>query len=94
VKHIRNLEKDIILKKRLQVARNHDKSFFDDSGNLLMHEEDSFEENNFFQVLSVTGTQITVKKGSAEGQTPRSQTSDWTASTLTKVVRTSVQIIE
>jgi hypothetical protein len=31
-------------------------SFFDDHGNLMMHEEDSFEENNFFQVLAVYGS--------------------------------------
>jgi hypothetical protein len=36
-----------------------------------MHEEDSFEENNFFKVLAVQGTSITVQKNHNDSQTPK-----------------------
>lgn len=49
---------DRLLRKRLVLAKNNDQSVFDDRGNLVMLEEDSVEENNFFEVHAQIGTTI------------------------------------
>ena len=56
--NIKNLKKDVLLRKRLTVAKNNDRSFFNDNGELVVLEEDSIEEHNFFKVFAQVGSSI------------------------------------
>jgi hypothetical protein len=42
--------KDKLLSKRLALAKHNDQSMFDDSGNLVVLNDDSIIEHNFFEV--------------------------------------------
>jgi hypothetical protein len=50
--NIKNLKKDVLLRKRLTVAKHNDQSFFNDNGELVVLEDDSIEEHNFFKVIA------------------------------------------
>jgi hypothetical protein len=52
----------VLLRKRLAVAKHNDQSFFDDRGELVVLEEDSIEEHNFFKVLAQVGSSITYQQ--------------------------------
>lgn len=56
--NIKNLKKDVLLRKRLTVAKHNDQSFFNDNGELVVLEEDSIEEHNFFKVYAQVGSSI------------------------------------
>lgn len=58
LKNIKYLMSDRLLSKQLVLAKHNDQSVFDDQGRLLMQEEDSIEEHNFFEVLAHTSTSI------------------------------------
>ena len=50
--NIKNLKKDVLLRKRLTVAKHNDQSFFNENGELVVLEDDSIEEHNFFKVIA------------------------------------------
>ena len=56
--NIKNLKKDVLLRKRLTVAKNNDQSYFNDNGELVVLEEDSVDEHNFFKVFAQVGSSI------------------------------------
>lgn len=48
----------MLLRKRLTVAKHNDQSFFNDNGELVVLEDDSIEEHNFFKVIALLGSSI------------------------------------
>jgi hypothetical protein len=58
LKNIKNFMKDRLLSKRLALAKHNDQSMFDDRGNLMMLDDDSIIEHNFFEVRTSYGSSI------------------------------------
>ena len=102
MRNIKHLLSDVLLKKQYVLARHNDQSYFDEEGRLLLQEEDSIEEHNFFSVFSSNSSAFGMRP-SAKDSKPASRKSSAKSSSrrrdnpsdleLTRAQATFVQIV-
>lgn len=101
MKNIKRLLSDMLLKKQYVLARHNDQSVFDEVGKLLLLEEDSIEEHNFFSVFTSSSTAFGMRPGAKDSQPPSRKSSaksserrrDPTGLELSRTQATFVQIV-